>query len=224
MFFDDIRVGNNTATLGDMVGGTGGGIVPPVPPVTDELNLMVDNDQVLELPVNATTFVSRISGMKAGAYVVKLSATGPDGAAATDEIKIDVKPVEVIPPEPPDTSEPIKAFILVNAETEKDVVTIAEGASISLATSGNKLNVKVTTNENVNRVEFVCTGPTPKSSNDKGTPFTLQGDSLRTDGSVNYNYGNWGPPAIGAYKIVAKPFDSTGKEMTGKTINFSFKA
>jgi len=214
VYFDDVRVGNDQSNLQEMLGAA---------PISEALTVLADNDFVVEAPIKTAVFQTIIGGMaKAGIYNVKVTATGPDSATATDEMKIAVKPVEVIPPEPPEpTGDPIQEFILIDAGLDSEIGPMAEGGSYKIPAS-KKLNIKVNVTAEVAKVGFVCTGPTGKSSTDKGAPFSLHGDTGTSP--VNYYYGNWGPPGAGAYKLVATPYNAAGTALASKTINFSFTA
>ena len=108
-------------------------------------------------------------------------------------------------------------FKLVNAETEKDVVSIANGATISLsALKVSKANIRAVVSSDVKSVKFELSGKQSKTFTDAAAPFALHGDS----GSGNFFYGNWAPPALGTYTLKVTPSAGT---TTGavKTITFT---
>ncbi|SEP21116.1 Polysaccharide lyase [Niastella yeongjuensis] len=112
----------------------------------------------------------------------------------------------------------VSSFTLVNAATEKDVQTIADGSTISLSKLSLKTaNVRAVTAGTVASVKFELSGAQSKSYTDAAAPFALHGD----DGSGNYYYGNWNPPAAGTYTLKATPYDSKGVAGTAKTIKFT---
>jgi hypothetical protein len=108
-------------------------------------------------------------------------------------------------------------FKLVNAETEKDVVSIANGATISLsALKVSKANIRAVVSSGVKSVKFELSGKQSKTSTDDAAPFALHGDN----GTGNFFYGNWAPPALGTYTLKVTPSAGT---TTGavKTITFT---
>lgn len=119
---------------------------------------------------------------------------------------------------PPGT---IKSFALVNAFTEKDVLTIKDSAKISLGQYGlSKLNIRANQGVSFGSVRFELDGPQTRSSKDNAFPFTLMGD----DNSSNYYYGSWDPPSLGNYTLTATPYSgSDGTGLLGKkaVIHFS---
>jgi hypothetical protein len=124
---------------------------------------------------------------------------------------------------PPTTSgQSIVNFNLVNAETEKDVLTITNGQTISLsALKLYKVNIRaVTSSTEPGSVKFQLSGPQSKTYTDNKAPFALHGDN----GSGNFYYGNWDPPAVGTYTLKATPYTSdnaSGTAGTSKTITFT---
>lgn len=122
------------------------------------------------------------------------------------------------PTTPTNTSISVTSFSLVNAATEKEVNTIANGSTISLSALAIKTaNVRAVTSGTIANVKFELSGAQSKTSTDAAAPFALQGD----DGKGNYYYGNWNPPALGTYTLKATPYDSKGVAGTAKTITFT---
>lgn len=124
-------------------------------------------------------------------------------------------------PTPPTTSgSPVVSYTLVNASTEKDILTITNGATISLAKIGtSKLNIRANTASSVGSVKFELSGAQSKSFIDSKAPYALHGD----DGKGNYYYGNWNPPALGTYTLKATPYSAAGGTGTaGTPYNISF--
>lgn len=106
---------------------------------------------------------------------------------------------------------PITGFTLVNSATERDVVAIANGATISLSQySLNVANIR-TSNAPAGyaSVKMELSGQQSKTYVDNQAPFALHGDS----GTGNYYFGNWAPPATGTYTLKATPY--TGSNATG---------
>jgi hypothetical protein len=115
----------------------------------------------------------------------------------------------------------VKSFTLVNAGTEKDVLTITEGSSISLSKLGLiKLNIRANPAITCQSIKFALTGPQTQNYTDDVTPYALMGDS----GSGNYYFGIWGPPAKGSYTLKATPYSgdkATGTMGAASTIHFT---
>jgi len=114
------------------------------------------------------------------------------------------------------------SFNLVNSETEKDVLTITDGQTISLsALKLSKVNIRaVSSASEPGSVKFSLTGPQSKTYTDNKAPFALHGDN----GSGNFYYGNWNPPAVGTYTLKATPYSSdnaSGTAGTSKKITFT---
>jgi hypothetical protein len=132
------------------------------------------------------------------------------------------EPETSTPTEEPATSTPtssssITSFTLVSANTEKDLITISNGATISLSKLGDsKLNIRANTSSSLTLVKFELSGAQSKTYSDKAAPFALHGDS----GTGNYYYGNWNPPATGTYTLKATPYSGTTAG-TPYTISFT---
>jgi hypothetical protein len=106
---------------------------------------------------------------------------------------------------------------LVNAETEKDVVSITNGATISLsALKVSKGNIRAVVTSDIKKVKFELSGKQIKTYTDEAAPFALHGDS----GSGNFYYGNWAPPALGTYTLKVTPYAGTTAG-AAKTITFT---
>lgn len=113
----------------------------------------------------------------------------------------------------------ISGFNLVNSATEKDVLTIANGQTISLsALNLERANIRVTVSGTAAKVKFDLSGKQMKTYTDEAAPFALHGD----DGRGNFYYGNWNPPALGTYYLKAIPYDANGIVGIPKTISFTF--
>jgi hypothetical protein len=114
------------------------------------------------------------------------------------------------------------SFNLVNADTEKDVLTITNGQTISLsALKLSKVNIRaVSSASEPGSIKFSLTGPQSKNYTDNKAPFALHGDN----GSGNFYYGNWDPPALGTYTLKATPYtadNASGTAGASKTISFT---
>ena len=236
IYFDNIRVGKKGSTLADMVSNTTSS--SNIPPVAN-----AGSDITLTLPVNsvslsgkatdsdgtiASTTWTKVSGptqftlssqtilnptvsnLTAGVYTFRLTATDDKGATATDDVNVTVK--DVLP------AGAINSFTLINAATEKDLTTITDGGTYSLKLLGtNSLNIRANPGSTLSNVKFELSGTQIKTYTDNALPFALMGDN----GSGNYYYGNWNPPALGSYTLKATPYVS-GVAGTPTTIHFTF--
>ncbi len=127
----------------------------------------------------------------------------------------------VTEPTSPTTSNSVIDFKLVNSHTEKDVVSITNGATISLsALNIEKANIRAVVSDGASSVKFELSGKQSKSYTDSDAPYALHGDN----GDGNFYYGNWNPPALGTYTLKATPYSAnkaTGTMGTAKTITFT---
>ena len=150
------------------------------------------------------------------------------GSTTTTPTTPTTDPTTTTPTTDPTTTTPttsgqsVMSLILVNSATEKDVLTISNGQTISLSALGLvKANIRaVTYPSTLGSVKFELSGAQSKTSYDNKAPYALHGD----DGSGNFYYGNWNPPALGTYTLKATPYtddDLKGTAGTAKTITFT---
>ncbi len=172
LFYDDVRLGNENATLSDMTSSGSSSNTTPTTPTTTE-------------------------------------PTAPTTSTPTT-------------PTTPSTNSSITSFTLVNSATEKDVMTITNGATISLSKLGlTKLNIKANAATSLGSVKFELSGTQSKTYTDSKIPFALHGD----DGAGNYYYGNWNPPALGTYTLKATPYSggsASGTAGASYSVSFTF--
>jgi hypothetical protein len=121
---------------------------------------------------------------------------------------------------------PLTSFTLVSAHTEKDIMTISNGAQISLAnikklTGAYKVNIRANTSSStVNCVKFELSGKQSRVYTDKQAHFALYDNN-----GSNYYFGNWNPPAKGGYTLKATPYtttDGSGTAGVSNSVTFSF--
>lgn len=115
----------------------------------------------------------------------------------------------------------VVSFTLVNAQNEQDIQPIVDGDVINLASLPTKrLNIRADTSPaSVGSVKFELSGAQNKTYADNAAPYALHGD----DGKGNYYYGNWNPPAAGAYTLKATPYSGTkGTGTAGIPLTISF--
>ena len=115
----------------------------------------------------------------------------------------------------------VKSFTLVNAETEKDLVTITDGSVIDLsALATKKINIRANVDLLVGSVQFVLSGRQNRSYEDDAAPYALNGDNEKG----NYYSGSWDPPPTGNYTLEVTPFsDDNATGLIGKTSTINFK-
>ncbi|RYZ55214.1 MAG: hypothetical protein EOP49_03375, partial [Sphingobacteriales bacterium] len=147
--------------------------------------------------------------------------TTPDPEPTPEEPKpTEPTPAPPTTPVPPSSGGAIKSFTLIDAATEKDVLVISEGATISLAKYNLiKANIRANLQSADQSVRFDLTGPQAYSSKDSQLPFALFGD----DSNGNYYYGIWKNPVQGKYTLKATPYSGTKATGTaGKTVTLNF--
>ncbi|WP_114782363.1 polysaccharide lyase [Botryobacter ruber] len=118
----------------------------------------------------------------------------------------------------------IESFTLVDASTEKDIMTLRDGAKIDLSKLGvKKLNIRANTRFPA-VVKFKLSGEERETYIDDIAPYALFGDNKKG----NYYYGDWNPPSTGSYTLKATPHVGTKKKLGATTgpsysINFTIK-
>ena len=123
-------------------------------------------------------------------------------------------------PTPTPTGQHVVSYTLVNAETDKDIMTISNGATISLsAIKAKKVNIRANTSTSrVGSVYFALSGAGSKTRSDESYPYSLYGDK-------NGDYYNWEPKA-GSYTLKGTAYtgaNRTGTAGTTLSINFTVK-
>ncbi|QMU29714.1 polysaccharide lyase [Adhaeribacter radiodurans] len=115
------------------------------------------------------------------------------------------------------TGQKVVSYTLVNADTDKDIRTIANGATIKLSGLPTKnINIRANTNTTVGSVYFALSGAKNYTKTEGGAPYALFGDT-------NLNYAAW-RPALGKYTLKATPYSAAGRSGnagTALTINFT---
>jgi hypothetical protein len=175
---------------------------------------------VIATPNSVTTAVS---GLQAGSYVFRLTATDNQGASAFSEASITVNPEPGMV-----VTQTLVSFTLMNSETNLPVPgyeNIPNGAQLPLNSLPQGLNIRANTNpEIVGSVVFNLIGSNGggnRTQTETAAPYALFGDS-------NGNYGPWLPsrPQAGfSYQLTGTPFtQASGKGTAGTplTISFSF--
>lgn len=120
-------------------------------------------------------------------------------------------------PTPAPTTQKVVSYTLIDATTEKPVLTIANGGTLNLATlPTKKLNIRANTNPvTVGSVVFSLSGTQSRKSTETAAPYALFGDS-------GGNYNAW-TPATGSYTLKATPYTAaSGRGTAGTPLTISF--
>jgi hypothetical protein len=94
------------------------------------------------------------------------------------------------------SSQSVVSYTLVNASTNKDIMTLKNGATISLKAIGtDRINIRANTNPtSVGTVKMELRGGATRTRFDDAIPYALYGDDR------NGNYYYWTPP-VGSYTL-----------------------
>ncbi|WP_158267630.1 InlB B-repeat-containing protein [Adhaeribacter arboris] len=115
------------------------------------------------------------------------------------------------------SSQTLVEYYLVNADTERDIQLVTNGATINLAALPTKnLNVRATTNPSVvGSVVFKVSGQQTLTRTENTAPYAVFGES-------NGNYTAW-VPAVGNYTILGTPYSGSNSSGTvGSPLSVSF--
>lgn len=112
----------------------------------------------------------------------------------------------------------ITRFVIVNAETGKDITDLKEGDAVNLSVlPSHKISIRVSTNpDRVGSVVFNLFGQERKTQTENYIPYALFGGSTK-------QYTPW-TPTSGAYKLTATPFsayNANGAAGDERTIHFT---
>jgi large repetitive protein len=116
----------------------------------------------------------------------------------------------------PTGGQQVVSFTLINAQTDQDVITITNGATINIAQLAGIVNIRANTNPSlVGSVVMNLSGATTASRVETAAPYALYGDS-------NGNYG-LGSINTGNHTLTATPYTSSGGNGTaGTPLSISF--
>ncbi len=115
------------------------------------------------------------------------------------------------------TTRRVVSFTLVNADTDRDIMTLNSGATLNLASLPTRnLNIRANTSTStIGSVKFVLNGQQSKSLYENGAPYALYGGTAT-------NYNGW-VPALGNYTLKATPYSlSSGGGTAGTSLTVSF--
>ena len=134
-----------------------------------------------------------VSGLVAGSYVFALVVTDNGGVVS--------KPASVsITVNSAPAGQAVSTFTLVNAANNQDIQTIANNATLNLATLPSRnVNIRANTSPaTVGSVAFNLAGTQSRTQTETTAPYALFGDNNGT-----YNY--W-TPATGNYSLTGTPY------------------
>src|SRR5215217_3345055 len=182
-------------------------------------NLILDNvDQIDSLSRSGSTPV--LTGGRLNTCKTVAKAAGvPESDLTTACPRGDSSPPPPPPPDPEPTTEGVKSFTLINADTDQDIGTFSNGAVVDFSDIGtNNLNVRANTEPaTVGSVRF---GYDSNSNyrTESTAPYALAGDS-------SGNYNAW-IPTVGSHTITATAYSSSGASGTqiGSSLTIMFSA
>jgi len=154
---------------------------------------------------------------------VKMSEAGASiNDFLSEKLPTSDKPAGVVTNEPAKeqksdlTTEVIKGFTLVQANTDVDVVAISNGGTITVDT--HKLNIRANTTSSFSgEIRYTLSGASGHKYTDATAPYTLFGD----DGKGNYYFGSGLYP--GTYVLEAVPYKDGKVAGNSKKIQFTLK-
>lgn len=118
----------------------------------------------------------------------------------------------------------ISSFILVNADTNEDIMPLSESMDLSIFQDNPNVTIRavvgapLSTVAFAEKVQFNLSGALERYTEDNSAPYSLFGDD-------NGNFNAWQPnPIVGDYTIEATPFARrNGTGTAGVTTSFSFE-
>ncbi|GAA4323787.1 PKD domain-containing protein [Flaviaesturariibacter amylovorans] len=160
---------------------------------------------------NSSMAQPTVSGMVNGTYVFALVVTDDKGAQSQpDEVTVTLSGTAT-------ATQSISSFTLVNADTDQDIMTLTDGATLNLAALPTRnLNIRANTAPSVvGSVILRLSGRMVRTVTESGAPYALFAE---TGG----NYSAW-TPLTGPYYLSATPYTNSGGAGTaGASLNISF--
>ncbi|MHC2993575.1 hypothetical protein OB13_19065, partial [Pontibacter sp. HJ8] len=151
----------------------------------------------------------------------EMSSSGSNSTPPAETAPVETNPTEPTPTPESGTSAPgAGSVILVDAHTEKDVMTVTNGATLSFSALGTKkFNFRSNVDPSgVGSLKFDLKGAKNHTYTDNAAPFALYGD----DGNGNYYFGNQIMPT-GSYTLTVTPYSgSNGSGTAGTPVTVSF--
>jgi len=159
---------------------------------------------------NGMTYSFDPAAAGVGIHTLTYSYTDANGCSseASDDVEV-TDPSSILS---------VTGFVLVNADSNTDIMTIVEGAAIDLASlpTGN-LNIRAITTNDAESVGFMLSGTQNSTRTENVPPYALFGDN-----SGNYFAHTF---VAGAYSLTATPYSGNNKggaQGTAGTVNFEF--
>ncbi|KQC29410.1 PKD domain-containing protein [Flagellimonas eckloniae] len=175
--------------------------------VSDIDNGSSDNCGISSIDLDTTVFTTSDIGENG----VVLTVVDNNGNSNTCEATVTVEPY--VP-----SVLSITEFMLVNADSEQDIMIIADGEIIDInSLPTENLNIRAETTNDVESVFFELSGTQNSTRNENVAPYALFGDA-----SGNYKSNDF---SLGSYDLVATPYSENGKkgiQGTSLAINFVF--
>lgn len=154
------------------------------------------------------------AGLAAGTYTGTITATGTGTGTSYTSANFCVN----ITVSGTSSGQRVVSFTLINADTDRDISTLTNGATLNLATlPTDNLNIRANTSPaTVGSVAFTLSGTQSHTRTESGAPYALFSGS----GS---NYYAW-TPANGSYSLRAVPYTASGSSGTaGTALSLSFQ-
>lgn len=112
---------------------------------------------------------------------------------------------------PTSTGAQVTSFTLINADTDKDIQTIANGAVLNLAALPTRnLNIRANVAGAIGSVVFALSGAATQNQTESTAPYALFSD-------YQGNYNAW-TPNVGSYSLTARPYSGGGGAGTLGTV------
>ncbi|MBK0401911.1 polysaccharide lyase [Adhaeribacter sp. BT258] len=171
------------------------------------------------------TYADMVGGTTTAPTPTPPTTTEPTTPPTTEPTPTPPTTTEPTPPTSPTTPAPatgVLSYTLVNSSTDKDIMTITNGAVINRKTLGvSKFNIRANTTAGSSVVKFVLSGKESKTRIDDVVPYALFGDDRNGD------YNNWSASS-GNYRLEANTYSGTKDKMGSATgtpyvINFTIQ-
>jgi hypothetical protein len=165
--------------------------------------------------IRVGTASATLANMTAGAGAIQVPTP-------SDPTPTNPTPTEPTTPNTPTDQTPVPAgasLTFVNAQIDKDIKAVTNGATLSLSAIGTpKVSIRANTAAKAGSVKFVLTGAKNYTFIDNVVPYALFGD----DEKGNYFYGSY--LAVGSYTLTTTPYSGTkgtGTAGAPMTVNFT---
>ncbi|QMU30381.1 PKD domain-containing protein [Adhaeribacter radiodurans] len=165
---------------------------------------------------NTATFSSKtvakptVSNLVAGTYVFSLIVKDNNNTSSNPaQVSITVSNSST-------SDQQILGFTLLNADSDTDIQTITNGATLNLGSLPTKrLNIRVNTSTNTIGVAFALKGAETLNRSEATAPYIVFGAS-------GTDYNAWSP-TVGNYTLQATPYSKTTGATTGAALTINFQ-